>query len=135
LLKVSNGSNKQIINLKFTDMNTLKNSVNLIGNLGLDPEVTNLENGGMLVKFSVATKDSYKDKNGEWQDRTEWHRVIAWGKAAELCGKLLKKGANVVIEGKLENDSYTDKDGNKRYATQIRLREFMVMNREKTEKN
>lgn len=115
-------------------MNTLKNSVNLIGNLGLDPEVTNLEKGGMLAKFSVATNDNYKDKNGDWQDRTEWHRVIAWGKAAELCGKLLKKGSSVVIEGKLENDSYTDKDGNKRYATQIRLREFMLMNAEKSNK-
>lgn len=115
-------------------MNTLKNSVSLIGNLGLDPEVTNLEKGGMLARFNVATHDSYKDKNGEWQDRTEWHRVIAWGKSAELCAKILKKGASVAIEGKLENESYTDKDGNKRYTTQIRLREFMLINREKAEK-
>jgi single-strand DNA-binding protein len=133
LLKVSNGGNKQIINLKFTDMSTLKNSVNLIGNLGQNPEVTNLDKGGKLARFSVATNDRYKDKNGDWKDRTEWHNVIAWGKTAELCSKLLKKGSNVAIKGKLENDSYEDKEGNKRYVTRIQLREFMLVNREKAE--
>jgi len=114
-------------------MSTLKNSVNLIGNLGQNPEVTNLDKGGKLARFSVATNDRYKDKNGDWKDRTEWHNVIAWGKTAELCSKLLKKGSNVAIKGKLENDSYEDKEGNKRYVTRIQLREFMLVNREKAE--
>lgn len=112
-------------------MNTLRNSVSLIGNLGMDPEVTNFESGKSIARFSVATNDSYKDKNGEWQTRTEWHNIVAWNKSAELCAKLLKKGTEVVLEGKLENDSYTDKEGVKKFKTQINLREFVLVNKNK----
>ena len=116
-------------------MNTLKNSVSLIGNLGMDPEITNFESGTSLARFRVATNDSYKDKKGEWQTRTEWHNIVAWGKSAELCAKLLKKGSEVVLEGKLENDSYTDKEGVKKYKTEIKLREFVLVNRNKENSN
>jgi single-strand DNA-binding protein len=116
-------------------MNTLKNTVSLIGNLGGDPEFKTLEGGNALARFRVATNDSYKDKKGEWVTTTEWHNVVAWGKTAELTNKLLKKGAEVVLEGKLVNDTYTTKEGEKRYKTEVNLREFMVLNRDKDEKS
>ena len=112
-------------------MNTLKNTVSLIGNLGGDPEFRTLEGGNALARFRVATNDSYKDKNGEWVTTTEWHNVVAWGKTAELSNKLLKKGAEVVLEGKLVNDTYTTKEGDKRYKTEVNLREFVLINRDK----
>jgi single-strand DNA-binding protein len=115
-------------------MNTLKNTVSLIGNLGADPEFKTLEGGNALARFSVATNESYKDKKGEWVTTTQWHNVVAWGKTAELSNKLLKKGAEVVLEGKLVNDAYTTKEGEKRYKTEVNLREFMVLNREKDQK-
>lgn len=111
-------------------MNTLRNTVSLIGNLGMDPEVTTFDSGTMLARFSVATNESYKDKKGEWITNTQWHNIITWGKSAELCKKLLSKGSEIVLEGKLENDSYTTKEGEKRYKTQINMREFMVLNRD-----
>tara|TARA_B100000508_G_scaffold141096_1_gene146892 strand:+ start:131684 stop:132040 length:357 start_codon:yes stop_codon:yes gene_type:complete len=112
-------------------MNTLRNTVSLIGNLGGDPEVTTFESGKTLARFSVATHESYKNNDNEWVENTQWHNVVAWGKSAELCGKLLKKGSEVVLEGKLTNDSYTNKEGEKRFRTEINLREFMVLNRDK----
>lgn len=114
-------------------MNTLRNTVSLIGNLGQDPEITTFESGKTVARFSVATNDSYKNKDGEWVTNTEWHNIVAWDKSAELCGKLLKKGSEVVLEGKLTNDSYTNKEGEKRYRTQINMREFMVLNKDKSE--
>ena len=115
-------------------MNTLRNTVSLIGNLGGDPEFKTLEGGNALARFRVATNESYKDKKGEWVTTTQWHNVVAWGKTAELSNKLLKKGAEVVLEGKLVNDAYTTKEGEKRYKTEVTLREFMVLNRDKDEK-
>ncbi|MDX1653295.1 MAG: single-stranded DNA-binding protein [Brumimicrobium sp.] len=114
-------------------MNTLRNTVSLIGNLGKDPEFKTIDGGNSLARFSVATNESYKDKKGEWVVNTQWHNIVAWGKNAELCSKLLKKGAEVVLEGKLVSDSYLTKDGEKRYKTEINLREFMVLNREKSD--
>ena len=116
-------------------MNTLRNTVSLIGNLGGDPEFKTLEGGNALARFRVATNESYKDKKGEWVTTTQWHNVVAWGKTAELSNKLLKKGAEVVLEGKLQNDEYTTKEGEKRYKTEVNLREFMLLNREKDEKS
>jgi single-strand DNA-binding protein len=112
-------------------MNTLKNTVSLIGNLGGDPEFKTFDGGNALARFRVATNESYKDKKGEWVTTTQWHNVVAWGKTAELSNKLLTKGAEVVLEGKLQNDAYTTKEGEKRYKTEVNLREFVLINRDK----
>jgi len=95
------------------------NKVILIGNLGRDPEIRRLENGAVVAKFSVATNESYKDKNGEWQDQTEWHNVVAWRTMAEKAESTLKKGTTVYIEGKLSHRTWKDQDGNDRYATEV----------------
>ena len=108
-------------------MNNLKNSVRLIGHLGQTPEVKDLSNGKKLAKFSMAINESYKNEAGERVIDTQWHNITAWGKQAELVGKLLKKGSEVAIEGKLTNNTYTDKDGVKRYSTEIVLNEFTMV--------
>jgi len=108
-------------------MNTLKNTVSLIGRLGQDPKINAVGKDNKVAKFSVATNEAYKRKNGEWVENTQWHNVVAWGKLAELSEKLLKKGSEIVLEGKLVNDEYETKEGEKRYQTEISLREFMVL--------
>lgn len=95
------------------------NKVTLIGNLGRDPEVRRLENGAVVAKFSVATNENYRDKNGEWQTQTEWHDVVAWRHLAERAERDLTKGKLVYIEGKLSHRKYQDKDGNDRYITEV----------------
>lgn len=95
------------------------NRVILVGNLGRDPEVRDLENGVKVARFSVATNESYKDKNGEFQTQTEWHDVVAWRLLAERAQNYLKKGKLVYIEGKLTHRKYQDKDGNDRYVTEV----------------
>ncbi len=95
------------------------NKVTLIGNLGRDPEVRHFENGSMVAKFPVATNESYRDKNGEWQTNTEWHDVVVWRGLAERAERSLKKGSLVYIEGKLTHRKYTDKDGIDRYVTEV----------------
>ena len=96
-------------------MYALKNKVQLIGNLGNAPEIKNTENGKKLARFSIATNENYRNAKGEKVTETTWHNLIAWGKLADLAEKFLLKGTEVVIEGKLINRSYTDKDGNKKY--------------------
>jgi single-strand DNA-binding protein len=108
-------------------MNTLRNKVQLIGNLGKDPEIITLENGSKLAKFSLATNENYKDKNGEKQSRTEWHNLIAWNKTAELIEKYVTKGKEIAIEGKLSNKSYEDKEGQKRYLTEVIVNELLLL--------
>lgn len=110
-------------------MNTLRNTVSLIGNLGKDPVITQFGKDNSVARFSVATNESYKDKNGEWATNTTWHNIVAWGKSAELCGQLLKKGSEVALEGKLVTNSYETKEGEKRFNTEISLREFIVINK------
>lgn len=108
-------------------MNTLRNKVQLIGNLGNDPEIIALENGKKLAKFSIATNESYKNAQGEVVKNTEWHNVIAWGKTAEIIEKYLAKGSEVAIEGKLTSRSYEDKEGVKRYVTEINCNELLML--------
>ncbi len=108
-------------------MNTLRNKVQLIGNLGANPEVVNLESGKKLAKFSIATNESYKNAQGEKVDDTQWHNVIAWGKTAEIVENYLTKGNEVAIEGKLVNRNYEDKEGNKRYVTEIVASELLML--------
>jgi single-strand DNA-binding protein len=95
------------------------NKVIIVGHLGADPEVRYTQSGQAVASFNVATSETFNDKNGERQERTEWHRIVAWAKLAELCGEYLKKGRQVYLEGRLQTRQWDDKDGNKRYTTEI----------------
>ena len=103
------------------------NKVILIGNLGKDPEVRRLENGAVVAKFSLATNESYKDKNGEWQKQTEWHDVVVWRNLAERAERDLKKGKMVFVEGKLTHRKYQDKEGKDRYITEVAAHTFRLL--------
>ena len=105
----------------------MKNSVQLIGHVGQDPEIKQLENG-RVANFTIATNDSYTNAKGEKVEQTEWHRVSAWGKTVDIIEQLLKKGSHVAIEGKLTHRSYDDKDGNKRYITEVVANELVLLN-------
>ena len=107
-------------------MNTLRNKVQLIGNLGNDPEIITLDSGKKLAKFSLATNESYKDANGEKQTKTEWHNLVAWNKNAELIENYVKKGQEIAIEGKLTSRSYNDKEGIKKYITEVVVNELLL---------
>ena len=106
-------------------MNTLKNSVRLVGNLGMDPEVKSFDNNRKLAKIAIATNETYKNDKGEKITDTQWHNLVLWGAQAKLAEDLLKKGDEIAIEGKLASRSYVDKDGNKRYVTEIVVNEFL----------
>jgi len=108
-------------------MNTMKNKVQLIGNLGQAPEVKELNGGKKVAKFSLATNETYKNKAGEKVTDTQWHNLVAWGKTAEIIEKYLKKGSEVAIEGKLLNRNYTDKEGVKRYVTEIQVSDLLML--------
>jgi len=108
-------------------MNTLRNKVQLIGNLGNNPEIITLDSGKKLAKFSIATNESYKNTQGEKVTNTEWHNVVAWNKTAEIIEKYLEKGSEIAIEGKLTSRSYDDKDGNKRYITEVVCNELLML--------
>ena len=108
-------------------MNALRNKVQLIGNLGMDPEVKALNGGKKLAKLRIATNETYKNAKGEKVTETQWHNLIAWGKTAEIVEKFLKKGSEIAIEGKLINNNYTDKDGVKRFFTEIEVSEVLML--------
>ena len=95
------------------------NRVTLVGNVGKDPEVRYTPSGTAVASFSLATSEKYKDSDGQKQEKTEWHNIIAWRQLAEICGKFLHKGKQVYIEGKIQTRSYDDRDGNKKYITEI----------------
>lgn len=95
------------------------NKVILIGNLGSDPELRNIPSGTAVCEFRLATNESWTDKSGQKQERTEWHRIVAWGKLGELCNRYLSKGRQAYVEGRLRTRSWEDKDGNKRWTTEI----------------
>lgn len=105
------------------------NKVILVGNLGRDPEVRRLENGAAVAKFSVATNEGYKDKNGEWQNITEWHDIVVWRQLAERAERDLKKGSKVYLEGKLTHRKWQDKDGNNRRTTEVVAAMFRSLDR------
>lgn len=102
------------------------NKVILVGNLGKDPEIRAIDGGRKVANFTLATTETYKNKNGEKVDQTEWHNVVFWGPIAEVIERFLKKGSQIYVEGKIRTRSYDDKDGNKRYITEI-LGEQMTM--------
>jgi single-strand DNA-binding protein len=108
-------------------MNSLRNKVQLIGNLGNDPEIITLESGKKIAKFSLATNDSYKDASGQKIDNVQWHNLVAWNKTADIIEKYVTKGKEVAIEGKLTSRSYDDKEGNKRYITEVVVNELLML--------
>ncbi len=103
------------------------NKVMLIGRLGRDPEIRYSTDGLAIANFSVATDESYKDKSGNRQSQTEWHRVVAFGKLAEICGEYLTKGRQVYIEGRIKTRSWTDKNGDKKYTTEIIANNMFIL--------
>lgn len=103
------------------------NKVILIGNLGKDPEIRYTTGGSAVANFTIATSDSYTDKDGERQEKTEWHRIVAWGRLAEICGEYLSKGRMVYIEGSLRTRSWEDKDGNTRWTTEVVARSMEML--------
>ena len=104
------------------------NKVILIGNLGKDPEVKYTPQGTAVAKFTLATNERFKDKQGEWQDRTEWHNITCWARLAEIAGEYLKKGRTVYIEGSLRTDSWDDKQtGQKKYMTNIVANDLVLL--------
>lgn len=104
------------------------NKVILIGNLGKDPEVKYTPSGTPVAKFSLATNERYKDKAGEWQDRTEWHNIVAWQRLAEIVGEYVKKGSKVYIEGRLQTSSWEDKQsGEKKYRTEVIAQDLVLL--------
>jgi single-strand DNA-binding protein len=105
----------------------MKNRVQLIGNAGNDPVIKNFEGGKKLANLTIATNDSYKNDKGERVDQTEWHTVVAWGKTAEIIEKFVTKGKQIAIDGKLTHRSYEDKNGEKRYITEVVVSEIMLL--------
>lgn len=112
-------------------MNNLRNSVRLIGNLGANPEIKELNSGRKLAKASLATSDKYKDADGNQVTQTQWHNLVAWGKTADFFEKFLEKGIEVAVEGKIINKSYTDKDGSKKYISEINVNEILMLGSKK----
>ena len=108
-------------------MKNLRNRVQLIGNLGKDPEIRNLENGKTVANFSMATSETYRNTSGEKITDTQWHNLVAWGKTAEIIEQYLQKGSEVAVEGKLIHRSYEAKDGQKRYVTEIVVDELLML--------
>ncbi len=108
-------------------MNTMKNKVQLIGNVGNNPEIKTFDGGKKLVSFTLATNESYKNDKGEKVEQTEWHRVSAWGKTADVIEKFVTKGKEIAIEGKLTHRSYDDKNGEKRYITEVVASDVLLL--------
>ncbi len=108
-------------------MSTLKNKVQLIGNVGNEPEITNLDSGKKVAKFSIATNEFYKNAKGEKEQDTQWHTIVAWGKTAEIIEKYVGKGKEVALEGKLTSRSYETKEGEKRYVTEVVVNEILLL--------
>jgi single-strand DNA-binding protein len=113
-------------------MTAIRNQVQLIGNLGKKPELKNIGNGKQLVTFSLATSDYYLDNKGERKQQTQWHNVIAWGKTAQIVDKYLDKGSEIALNGKLVYRQYEDKEGNKRYITEVVATEILMLGGKKS---
>jgi single-strand DNA-binding protein len=103
------------------------NKVMLIGNLGRDPEIRYTTGGSPVANFTMATTDRWTDPSGEKKERTEWHRIVVWGKQAEIAGEYLRKGRSVYVEGSLQTREWTDKEGHKRYTTEVKAQRFQML--------
>ncbi len=108
-------------------MNALRNSVRLIGNLGDEPKVRKLDSGRKVATFSIATNEIYYDQSGKKVSETTWHRLVAWGKQADIAENYLKKGTEIAVEGKLTNRSYDDKNGEKHYVTEVVVNSMLML--------
>jgi len=108
-------------------MNAMKNKVQLIGNVGNDPEIKTFDGGKKVANLTIATNDSYKNDKGEKVEQTEWHKVVAWGKTAEIIEKFVTKGLLIAIEGKLTHRSYEDRNGEKRYITEVVVHDLLLL--------
>jgi single-strand DNA-binding protein len=107
----------------------MKNSVQLIGNVGQEPEIKNLEGGKKIANINIATNEVYYRENGDKVEQTQWHRVTAWGKTAEIIERYVSKGKEIAIEGKLTHRSYDDKEGNKRFITEVIANEILLISK------
>lgn len=112
-------------------MYALKNKVQLIGNLGNNPDIRTLDGGKKMARFSVATNETYRNAKGDKVTDTQWHTLVAFGKVAEIAEKYLTKGSEVAIEGKLVSRSWTDKEGNKKYTTEVQVAEVLMLGEKK----
>ncbi|RIH62909.1 single-stranded DNA-binding protein [Mariniphaga sediminis] len=110
-------------------MNALRNSVRLIGHLGDNPKVRKLDSGKTVANFSIATNEIYYDQSGKKVSETTWHRLVAWGRQAEVVENYLKKGSEIAMEGKLTNRSYEDKNGEKQYISEIVVNSLMMLDK------
>lgn len=110
-------------------MSTLRNKVQLIGNVGQEPAVTKLDSGKKVARISLATNENYKNSKGERQAETHWHTIVAWGKTADIIEKYVGKGKEIAIEGKLTSRSYEDKEGVKRYVTEVVASEILLLSK------
>jgi len=108
-------------------MSTIRNKVQLIGNVGNDPEMTVLESGKKVIRFSLATNENYKNGKGEKVQNTDWHNIVAWGKTAEIIETYASKGKQIAIDGKLTSRSYETKEGDKRYITEVVVSEVLLL--------
>ncbi|MFV8268941.1 single-stranded DNA-binding protein [Flavobacterium sp. GT2N3] len=108
-------------------MNTLRNKVQLIGHVGNDPEIKTFDGGKKLVNFTLATNESYKNDKGEKVEETQWHKLVAWGKTADIIEKYVAKGKEIAIEGKLTHRNYEDKNGEKRYFTEVVVNDVLLL--------
>jgi single-strand DNA-binding protein len=108
-------------------MKNLRNTVTLIGHLGMTPEIKSFDNGKKMAKFSLATNETYRNAQGEKITDTQWHNIVAWGKTAEIIEKYVQKGTELVIEGKLTSRTYDDKEGNKKYFTEIVVNDVLMV--------
>ena len=113
-------------------MNSLKNKVTLIGNLGMDPETKTLESGKKVTHFTLATEDSYKNSDGQRISETTWHNIVAWNGLADIADRFLKKGRQVVVDGRIAYRSYEDKQGVTKYITEIILNDLVLLRNGKT---
>jgi single-strand DNA-binding protein len=121
------------LTLNFKIMNALVNRVQLIGSLGQDPEIKKFDNGKVLAKFSMATNETYRNAQGEKVTETQWHNVIAWGSTAGILEKYVRKGDRIGIEGKLVTRQWEDKEGGKRYTTEVVANDVLLLSQKKAE--
>lgn len=108
-------------------MNAMRNKVQLIGNVGNDPEIKTFDGGKKVVNFTLATNESYKNEKGEKVEQTEWHKITAWGKIADIIEKYVTKGKEIAVEGKLTHRSYEDKNGEKRFITEVVANDVLLL--------